>query len=332
MAEEDTASMETEEDIINVLNESHLNEKKKSKLRTRILRRIFRQDEISDSTVSPPADLSSPIPYGLDPQTKFECVEISVGSGAQALKGWLMEPTEPIDEAPAIVYSHGVSNTRGASYRIELYKLLLKLGYKVLAYDYRGFADSSLEEPSEDSTVADCRAALSWMRKRFKGGKILCWGHSLGAAITAHAVAEEFQDSKGGDYIVTAVILEAPFNNMVDELKIVVKDLNNVFIRNVVKVFSMMGGLSKMTKDYNISFQSDKWLSLIPCPVLVLAAEDDERIPISLTCKLVDKVTESGKKNVTFKKFDVSQQCGHKYIFKAEELPAIVSKFVQSLF
>merc|ERR1712130_381847 len=126
---------------------------------------------------------------------------------------------------------------------------------------------------------------------------------------------------------VAGVVLEAPFNNMADELKVAINDVNNVFLKNVVKVFFKLGGLSKMTKDYNIEFQSDAWLSKILCPVMVLAAEDDERIPLSLTNKLVEKAAKDGKENITFHTFPASGNYGHKYMYRAENLPTLFNNF-----
>ena len=47
--------------------------------------------------------------------------------------------------------------------------------------------------------------------------KVVVWGHSLGSAICSHMVAE-FDMETGGSSTVTGVVLEAPFNNMHDEL------------------------------------------------------------------------------------------------------------------
>ena len=85
-----------------------------------------------------------------------------------------------------------------------------------------------------------------------------------------------------------------------------------------------------MTKDYDIAFQSDMWLSHIPCPVLVMAAEDDERIPVKLTNKLVEKARKEGKDNLTFHQFDASGKFGHKHMYRAENLPKIVQDFCNS--
>eukprot|EP00092_Neocalanus_flemingeri_P013334 GFUD01014377.1.p1 GENE.GFUD01014377.1~~GFUD01014377.1.p1 ORF type:complete len:332 (-),score=107.73 GFUD01014377.1:13-1008(-) len=322
----------SEEENITEITEGDIQEEKKPGMKTNILSKIFRQNEILDSIPTGlPLDLSDLSQYGLLATGKCQAVQIPCPGGEGFLKAWFMESEKAVEEEKVIFYSHGVSNTRGAYYRVALYNVLLTEGFKVLAYDYRGFGDSSKVDPTESTVVQDFKTALEWLRGRSKENtKIVAWGHSLGAAITCHALADEFNE-KGNKAGVEAVILEAPFNNMVDELKVAVNDVHNVFIKTIVKVFCRMGGLGKMTKDYDIAFQSDKWISHIPCPVMVLAAEDDAKIPVTLTIKLVDQAKKAGKENMTFHKFDASCGLGHKDIFKCEKLPALVKEFSKSL-
>ena len=42
----------------------------------------------------------------------------------------------------------------------------LGLGYKVLAIDYRGFADSSPLEVTESSLLEDALGSLAWLRNK----------------------------------------------------------------------------------------------------------------------------------------------------------------------
>ena len=319
--------------LIILFVESDMNNKdKKPKLKTKILKRIFRQDEVSDSTPEgPPVDHSNAHKYGLLHSIKCEDVKIPCPDEENFIKGWFMEPDDSVLTDTVVLYSHGVSNTRGASYRVALYNILVMQGVTVMAYDYRGFGDSSTAVPAEDSVVQDCRTVLQWLRTRIaRTCRIVVWGHSMGAAITSHAIALEFRE-KQEETGVAGVVLEAPFNNMADELKVVINEVNNVFMKNFVKVFFKLGGLSKMTKDYNIEFQSDRWLCQIPCPVLVLAAEDDERIPVSLTEKLVQKTRKEGKENITLHTFSSSEHFGHKHMYLAENMPRLFGEFCKTL-
>ena len=50
-------------------------------------------------------------------------------------------------------------------FRVGLYKKLLKAGYSILAFDYRGFADSTeITDITETTVVHDSRIALNYVR------------------------------------------------------------------------------------------------------------------------------------------------------------------------
>ena len=46
--------------------------------------------------------------------------------------------------APIILYNHGNSSSRAGPHRVELYKVLQKMGYHVVCFDYRGKAGACL--------------------------------------------------------------------------------------------------------------------------------------------------------------------------------------------
>lgn len=56
-----------------------------------------------------------------------------------------------------VLYLHGNAHNRSLQHRVQLYRLLLEMGYYVLAIDYRGFGDSSPVDLTETSVVADAR-------------------------------------------------------------------------------------------------------------------------------------------------------------------------------
>ena len=44
------------------------------------------------------------------------------------------------------------------------------MGYKVLAIDYRGFADSTPLEVTESSLLEDALCSLAWLRNKVQSG------------------------------------------------------------------------------------------------------------------------------------------------------------------
>lgn len=80
---------------------------------------------------------------------------------------------------PICLYIHGNTGSRANGHRVEVYKTLRRLGYHVIAIDYRGFADSSDVSPTERGCVADALAVYSFI-KNLTNNPVFVYGHSLG--------------------------------------------------------------------------------------------------------------------------------------------------------
>jgi abhydrolase domain-containing protein 12 len=80
---------------------------------------------------------------------------------------------------PIVLYLHGNTGTRANGHRIELYRILQRLGNHVIAMDYRGFADSSDISPTEIGCVNDAFAMYRYI-KNITNNPIFVYGHSLG--------------------------------------------------------------------------------------------------------------------------------------------------------
>jgi hypothetical protein len=129
----------------------------------------------------PQRDLhATPASYGL----KYEEVWLTVsGQGDDAqerVHGWWVPG--PDAAAPTLLYLHGARwSLSNNLFRIQR---LHRMGFSVLAIDYRGFGRSDGELPSEEQAYADAQAAWSYLRllepdprRRF------VYGHSLGGAV-----------------------------------------------------------------------------------------------------------------------------------------------------
>lgn len=82
-------------------------------------------------------------------------------------------------KTPVILYLHGNTGSRAASHRVEMYQLLRNLGYHVIAFDYRGYGDSTRIGPTESGVVRDAIAVYNYILSVTKS-PIIAWGHSLG--------------------------------------------------------------------------------------------------------------------------------------------------------
>ena len=272
-------------------------------------------------------DLSNPATYGV---STGKALSFFINSHGGKIGAWYLEP-EGKSNNSSILYLHGVKGTRGRSHRVELYKILLKAGYHILTIDYRGFGDATDTSEDEDTVVQDAREALTWLREKVgKSCKIFVWGHSMGTGVASHAVAKEFIE-KGFETQVDGVVLEAPFNNFTDELIFYTKNTSNPIAKSALSALysstgeTLPGALLSL---FNMKFNSDSWVPYIKCPVLILHAKEDAKIPFSLAEKLFNDVIAAGKTDVTFHAFEEGIE--HHTIYNSKKLPSIIKEFTDN--
>jgi len=89
---------------------------------------------------------------------------------------------------PTLVWSHG--NAGNIASRAGLLQALAARGLRVLAYDYRGYGRST-GSPSEAGVYRDALAAFDdEVRRGTPAGAIVCFGESLGGAVSIALAAE----------------------------------------------------------------------------------------------------------------------------------------------
>jgi fermentation-respiration switch protein FrsA (DUF1100 family) len=148
---------------------------------------------------------STPASYGL----AFEEIWLTVAGDADGARervhGWWIPG--PDATAPTLLYLHGARrNLSDNLFRIQRFQ---RMGFAVLAIDYRGFGRSDGELPSEAQAYEDAQAA--WQHLRLlepDPRRRLVYGHSLGGAV-AIELATRNDDIAG-------LIVESTFTSMAD--------------------------------------------------------------------------------------------------------------------
>jgi alpha-beta hydrolase superfamily lysophospholipase len=129
---------------------------------------------------------------------------IPVGTQGEKIHAWWAPSTDA--HAPALLYLHGARWDLSASVsRIERWK---KLGFSVLAIDYRGFGKSTDVTPSEEFAYEDAEAAWTALAAIAPGKPRFLVGHSLGGAVAAE-MARRHPEASG-------LVLEATFTSIKD--------------------------------------------------------------------------------------------------------------------
>ncbi|CRK98025.1 CLUMA_CG011394, isoform A [Clunio marinus] len=222
---------------------------------------------------------------------------------------------------PIVLYLHGNTGSRANGHRVDLYKILRRLGCHVIAFDYRGFADSSDESPTEKGCVNDALAMYQYIKNLTTTSPVFVYGHSLGTGISLHMASivnkSNIDNPKG-------VILEAPFNNMRDE---VIKHPFSWLFRNLPWFETT---ILKPIYENGFRFESDQRISEFRSPVMILHAENDRVIPYELGYKLYRTALETRGKSwgpAEFHRFE--EKYGHKFIVRSKNFPSTIDQFIR---
>jgi pimeloyl-ACP methyl ester carboxylesterase len=202
----------------------------------------------------------------------YEEVWVPISSGQPSvLNGWWLRSGDA--EAPTFLYLHGNDFNLGAN--VERVARLNRLGFAVLAVDYRGYGKSGGAFPSETQLYEDAEAAWNHLvRERgVDPGRAIIYGHSLGGAV-AIELALHHPEAAG-------LIVESAFTSVPDMAKSVywmfpVDWLLNQRFDAVAKVPTLrvpvlfIHGTADAEVPYTMSERlfaaapGPKWLTLVP--------------------------------------------------------------------
>jgi len=185
---------------------------------------------------------------------------IPVGEGGAKLHAYYAAAENPA--APVLLYLHGARwNLSGSVTRIDRWR---KLGFHVLAIDYRGFGQSTPASPSETLANEDAEAAWAYLDRLAPGKKRFVAGHSLGGAIAVDLVRRHPEAS--------GVVLEATFTSIRD----MAQDTWFAFLPLDLLLTERFDSLAKVSE--------------IRVPVLVTHGTEDRVVPYAMGEKLYDAI------------------------------------------
>jgi alpha-beta hydrolase superfamily lysophospholipase len=118
------------------------------------------------------------------------------------LSGWWIEP-EARPKGTVLV-AHG--NAQNISAHFSLFDWLVRAGYEVFIFDYRGYGKSQ-GEPDLEGSVRDTRAALGYVLGE-REGAIMVIGQSLGAVLLMNAL------SRSGTGRISLAVFDSAFASL----------------------------------------------------------------------------------------------------------------------
>lgn len=176
----------------------------------------------------------------------------------ERLHGWWI--ASPLADAPAVLYLHGNGwNIGDSAYNTAR---LRRMGFSVLAIDYRGFGKSSGPFPSEAQVYEDAQIGWDHLKSRQSNPRRrFVYGHSLGAAVAIELAARNPD--------IAGLIVESGFTS-IRELAGEVRGLGLLPLRWLVTQ----------------RFDSLVKIGAIKMPVLFLHGKADAVIPFTMSERL----------------------------------------------
>ena len=187
----------------------------------------------------------------------FEAITIETADG-ERLRVWVMRAPAP---RANVVYFHG--NGANLSNWSPILTAIVKRGYSVVAFDYRGYGVST-GHPTERGLYRDVEAVVKHVQAvQWKSGPTIYWGRSLGAAMAAYAASVQPPDG---------IILESGFVNA----------------RAAVRGSPILVVLSFFS---SYRFPTAEFVNRANRPVLVVHGNRDSVIPFARGRELFDVLT-----------------------------------------
>ncbi len=196
--------------------------------------------------------VADPASIGLE----YEDIKFKTEDGI-ILNGWWM----PAKGAKGtVLFCHG--NGGNISFLLDTIGIFHSLDLNVLVFDYRGYGKSG-GSPTEEGTFVDSKAAWRYLSevKRISADRVILAGRSLGGSIAAWLAMHHKP---------RMLILESTFTKAAD-----VADFHYM-----IKPGSMVFG---------DTYNTERYLSRIDCPVLIIHSPDDEIVPYSLGSRLYEE-------------------------------------------
>jgi len=147
---------------------------------------------------------AEPQTWWREPAAGTRVYDLTLADGDQ-VRAWYWQ--SPQTNAPTVLYLHGARwNLNGSAFRIDGWT---RMGYSVLAIDYRGFGASTTRLPSEQSAQEDAIAGLKELaRLQPDPSRRFVYGHSLGGAIAIDLASRPEQPDFAG------LIVESSFTSI----------------------------------------------------------------------------------------------------------------------
>ncbi len=211
----------------------------------------YQRQLIYRPTAGVPADFA-----GLRAGDERYWVSVPGADAPQQVAVWWLPHASP--DAPTLLYLHGTF--RNLFSNLRKIEALRSAGFSVLAVDYRGWGESSVITPSEQSISTDALVAWTELKKRQpNAGKRVIYGHSMGSGAALELASRLKSPADYG-----GLILESAFTSFSD-------------------IAASAGWWASLVSLFNTErFDSINKIAGVQTPILMLHGSRDHTVPVNL--------------------------------------------------
>jgi len=238
-----------------------------------------------------------------------EVIKIRYFSDGYEIEGFIVKPKTIAKNSklPVIIYNRGGNRDYGklTMQRIEYFKELSSFGYAIVASQYRGNMNSEGFDQFGGNDVNDLLCLIDIIKQLdfLDNNRIGVLGYSRGG-LMAYRLSQESDDI---DAVVTIGGLT--------DLLMSSKNRPSLYYT----VYKELIGDSIDQRDEYIKRSAIYWANQIDAPTLILHGENDSRVNILNSIKLVDSLEKYGK-TIMFKKFEHGNHSLSNYSEKRDSL------------
>ena len=231
-----------------------------------------------------------------------------------------IEPNEIV-----VLYAHSNAGNR-ANGQSLFYALNTELVYHIVTFDYRGYGDSTNEQPTATTMVDDIGAVYEWILSHGATPKqVLLWGHSIGTGVVVRLLSTLSKDRTP-----LGAVLEAAFTTLSEAIA----DYPPLYLVSMVPWFKCMV-TNPINNNVDFCFDSISLLPNVKCPLLILHSRDDSVVPVHHGCRLYKTAKRVQPAEVAmctmFHMFPPEKEYGHNEIQNDRRLYRIVNRFVNNI-
>ena len=211
------------------------------------------------------------------------CYELKYKSNQYIVQGFLCLPDDYLEkDYPVLIYNRGGSNvSRAGDINIHTPYQLSRMGFIVLATQYRGWGEESGKDEFGGEDVQDVTALVDLAEKfTFTNGKIYMFGWSRGAMMTYMVLSRDDR--------ITAAVAGAGMTDVAKNYKEREDGMKTVYIE------AIGGTPEEMPEEYE-KRSAIYWADKINTPLLIAQGTEDWRVLMHHSVDLYDKMKAMGK-------------------------------------